>query len=107
MLAFKKDFPYFKVILRVKTFPSHEAKEYYRNELAREPDSLTANLGLGLLWQESSEFEHAIKYFKTAHNIDPESMIIIKHLAEVYISNDQLVLIHKLNSVHPEMDVFR
>jgi predicted Zn-dependent protease len=89
MSAFRKNFPYFKAILRVKNSPPHETREHYKNELSRNPDSLTANFGMGLLLQERSNYDQAVKYFQRAHQLDPESILIMKHLAEAYTSNDQ------------------
>lgn len=77
-------FPYFKTVVRARTGEPHEVEAEFRKELAKDPDSPLALFGLGVHWQERSEHDKAIENFQKAIKSRPDSLPIMRKLAESY-----------------------
>lgn len=82
--GFREMFPVFKTILRAKYLESHEAERLFRTDLEKNPDSVLAHFGLGIIWKERSEYAKAIHHLKKALEARPDALPILSHLGEAY-----------------------
>jgi predicted Zn-dependent protease len=81
---FRKLFPFLKTVLKAKYLESHEAERLFHRELDKDPDSTLAHFGLGIVWNERSEYLKSIDYFLKALKGQPESLLILRNLGEAY-----------------------
>ncbi|MFC1823983.1 M48 family metalloprotease [Thermodesulfobacteriota bacterium] len=86
---FRRQFPIFKTILRAKYTQVDQAERYFRKELEKNPASPSANFGLGMVYQQLSEYDQAIDHYKRALKQQPESELILANLGEAYQLNGQ------------------
>lgn len=77
-------FPFFKTVLRAKATDPHEAEKRFNQELEKDPSSTLAQFGLGIVWQERSELDRSIQHFQEALKNAPDSLPVLKELAETY-----------------------
>lgn len=81
---FRRLFPFLKTTLRAKYTAPQEAERLFRLELEKDPKSALARFGLGILCKERSEYVKAIDHFQKALSVQPESLPILRNLAEAY-----------------------
>lgn len=77
-------FPYFKAVVQARSGEPHDMEALYRKALAADPTSPVAQFGLGVVWQERSEHDKAIEYLRGALRSSPDSLPILRKLAESY-----------------------
>ncbi len=81
---FRELFPLFKTIVRAKSVDPQDAERVFNGELERNPDSVLANFGLGMVWKERTEYELALEHFQKALKGQPDSVPILRNLGETY-----------------------
>lgn len=81
---FRELFPFFKTIVRAKSVEPRDAERTFKRELEQNPDSVLAHFGLGLVWNERSEYDLAIKHFQKALARQPNSIPILRNLGKTY-----------------------
>jgi predicted Zn-dependent protease len=81
---YRKFFPLFKTILTAKYSDPLQAESAFKLELEKDPQSTYANFGLGIVWRESAEYNRAIGHFEKALKREPDSVLILRNLAETY-----------------------
>jgi predicted Zn-dependent protease len=84
IIELEADFPYFKSALIAKYLSFRDGKKFFENLLENDPYSSIGHFGLGLVWQERSEFRKAVDHFKVALESQPRSLILLRYLAEAY-----------------------
>ena len=75
-------FPFFKAGARAKGGDPHETEAYFLKEIEKAPDSAPAHYGLGILWQERSEYDKANTHFREALKSRPDCEPVLRKLAE-------------------------
>jgi beta-barrel assembly-enhancing protease len=83
---FRDLFPYFKTVVQARTGEPRDMEALYRKGLADDPGSSIAHFGLGVMWQQRSEHEKAIEHLRSALRGSPDSIPILRKLAESYQS---------------------
>jgi predicted Zn-dependent protease len=81
---FRDLFPFFKVTTVAKGGDPRETEVRFRKELDRNPDSALARFGMGVVWQGRHEQEKAVQEFQEALKSLPDSLPILRKLAESY-----------------------
>ena len=81
---FKKQFPYFKTIIKVLFLDTIEAEKQFQRALEKNPKSVTALFGMGIVNKERAEYQKACDYFQMSLEGDPDSLPVLQKLAEVY-----------------------
>ena len=81
---YRELFPFLKTILRARYFDPHEAERFFNAEIEKDPESILAHLGLGVVWKKRSEYDLAIDHFQKALKGKPDSPYILRSLGEVY-----------------------
>jgi predicted Zn-dependent protease len=81
---FRKDFPYFKTVLKAKYADPQQAETFFREQIEKDPMSPTAHLGLGVCYMERSEYPEAVRQLKEAVMMEPDSLPILTYLSEAY-----------------------
>lgn len=77
-------FLYFKSALIAKYLSFQDGKKFFENLLRDDPYSSIAHFGLGLVWMERSEYRKAVDHLKDALEREPNSLPILRYLAEAY-----------------------
>ena len=77
-------FPYFKSALIAMYLSFQDGKRFFENLLQNDPYSSIAHFGLGLVWMGRSEFRKAADHLKEALERQPNSLPILRYLAEAY-----------------------
>jgi len=85
----RRQFPIFQTILRAKYTQVDDAERLFLKELEKDPASYSAHFGLGMVYQERSEYDRAIDQYKKALAREPESELILANLGEAYQLNGQ------------------
>ena len=83
-IQLRKRFPFFKTILRAECMGSQEAERLFHLDLEKDPSSLLAHFGLGIVYREKSEYDRAIRHLKIALKEDPDSISILTNLGQTY-----------------------
>ncbi len=86
---FRDSYALFKTTLQARYLGSRDAKRLFQAELKKEPDSLLAHLGLGIVLKETGELPEAIKHLQIALERSPETIPVLRYLADAYILNGQ------------------
>jgi len=81
---FRALFPFFKTIVRAKSVEPRDAERAFKRELEKNPDSVLAHFGLGLVWNQRSEYDLAIEHFQKALTGQPNSVPILRNLGKAY-----------------------
>ena len=81
---YRQFYPVFKAILRAKYMESSEAERAFKLDLRKDPESIWAHFGLGIVLRERREYQKAIDYFHEALRRRPQSLFIMRNLAEAY-----------------------
>jgi predicted Zn-dependent protease len=81
---FRALWPFFKTIVRAKSVKPRDAERAFKRELEENPDSALAHLGLGLVWNQRSEYDLAIGHFQKALVAQPNSVPILRNLGKAY-----------------------
>jgi len=81
---FRHFYPIFKTILRAKYMESSDAERTFKRELAKDPDSIWAHFGLGIVLRKRREYQAAVDHFHEALRRRPQSLFILRNLAEAY-----------------------
>lgn len=81
---YREFFPIFKAILRAKYMDSTDAERAFNRDLGKDPESIWAHFGLGIVLRERQEYLKAIDHFHEALKKRPQSLFIIRNLAETY-----------------------
>ena len=82
-------FPIFKTVLIAKSMEPQAAERLFLKDLERDPDSVLAHFGLGMIWKERSEYDRAIVFFGKALDASPDALPILINLGETYILKGQ------------------
>ena len=83
-IQLRKRFPLFKTTLRAECMDSEEAERLFHLDLEKDPSSLLAHFGLGIVYREKSEYDRAIRHLKIALKEDPDSISILTNLGQTY-----------------------
>lgn len=86
---FKASYALFKTILQARYLESQDAKRLFSAELQKDPDSPLAHLGLGIVFKETGELPEAIKQLQIALAGLPETISVLRYLADAYQLNGQ------------------
>lgn len=81
---FRRLFPIFKTILRARSLESRDAERLFLEDLEKDPDSVLANFGLGIIWKERAEYEKAVHHLKRAMAGSPDALPVMTQLGEAY-----------------------
>jgi beta-barrel assembly-enhancing protease len=81
---FRDLFPFFKVSVSAKSGDPRETEARFRKELEKDPGSVLAHFGMGIVWQGRSEQERAVQQFQEALKGSPDSVPVLRKLAESY-----------------------
>ncbi len=81
---FRALFPFFKTIVRAKSLEPRDAERVFNRDLEKNPDSGLAHFGLGLVYNEKSEYDLAIKHFQKALLVQPKSVPVLRSLGRSY-----------------------
>jgi predicted Zn-dependent protease len=80
----RKSFPFFKTILTAKYLEARDAEKLLQRELDKDPGSVSARFGMGILCKERAEYPMAIEHFQRALKEQPDSLPILRNLGEAY-----------------------
>ena len=83
-LKYRELFPFYKVSVSAKSGDPQEMEIRFRKQLERDPDSVLAQFGMGIVWQGRSEYERAVQHFREALKSRPDSVPVLRKLAETY-----------------------
>jgi len=83
-LNLKNRFPLFKTIIQAKCLDSPKAEKLFSLDLEKNPASYLSHFGLGIVYRDRSQYDLAIRHFKTALNEKPEIIPILTNLGEAY-----------------------
>ncbi len=86
---FRALFPFFKTIVRAKSVEPRDAERVFNRELEKNPESALAHFGLGLVWNQRSEYDLAIKHFEKALRGQPDSVPVLRNLGKSYLMKGQ------------------
>ncbi len=86
---FRALFPFFKTIVRAKSVEPRDAERVFNRDLEKNPDSGLAHFGLGLVWNQRSEYDLAIEHFEKALRGQPDSVPVLRNLGESYLMKGQ------------------
>jgi predicted Zn-dependent protease len=81
---FRALFPFFKTIVKAKSLEPRDAEREFNRELEKNPDSGLAHFGLGLVYNEKSEYDLAMKHFQKALLVQPKSVPVLRSLGRSY-----------------------
>ena len=81
---FRALYPLFRTVLQAGYLETRDAKRLFQTELEKNPDSTLAHLGLGLALKNAGEYKESIKQIKMAYAGLPESIPVMRYLAEAY-----------------------
>ena len=88
-VQFRNQFPFVKVIMIAKYWSPSDSERFFKSELEKKPDAVSAHLGLGIVLKGQSDYEPAIDHFKKAIKENPDSLPILRFLGETLILNNQ------------------
>ena len=83
-VKYRQFFPIFKAILRAKYTDTKDAERAFNRDLKDDPKSIWAHFGLGIVLRETQEYAKAIENFYEALKRRPNSIFILRNLAETY-----------------------
>jgi predicted Zn-dependent protease len=83
-LKYRDLFPFYKVSVSAKSGDPQEMEIRFRKQLERDPGSVLAHFGMGIIWQGRSEYERAVQQFLEALKSHPDSLPVLRKLAESY-----------------------
>lgn len=81
---FRNLFPAFKAVSRAKTMDAPSAERLFKADLDKRPRDPYANLGLGLIYREKSDYDQAALCFKKASEEWGIRLPALRYLAETY-----------------------
>jgi len=81
---FRRLFPYFKAVVAAKSEDPANAEKLFGKELEKNPDSVPALFGAGIVQKEKLQYAGAIGYLEKALSKEPEILPILTALAESY-----------------------
>jgi predicted Zn-dependent protease len=103
---FRALFPFFKTIVRAKSVDPRDAERVFNRELEKNPDSALAHFGMGLVWNEKSEYDLAIEHFQKALLAQPKSVPVLRGLGKSYQMKGQdaeaIAVLEKALSIDPQ-----
>lgn len=82
--GFRRRFPAFKAVVRAKSMDAPTAERLFKDDLNKRPGDPFANLGLGLVYQQKSEYDLAISCFRKASEEEGTRLASMRYLAEAY-----------------------
>lgn len=77
-------FPLFRAVVVANSLDPAEAEDLFMMELDNDPRSVPANLGLGIVFKLSWEYELAVDHLKKAQAEAPRSVPVLVNLGETY-----------------------
>lgn len=81
---FRRLFPAFKAVVRARAMEPATAERLFKDELRKRPGDPFANLGLGLVYQQKSEYDLAIPCFRKASEEGSTRLASLRYLAETF-----------------------
>jgi len=81
---FRTDFPLFRTILRAVTLEPSVAEKRFHQDLKDHPEDTLPHFGLGMVYKARSEFNQALHHLKEALAAEPDSVPMLKMLAETF-----------------------
>ncbi|MBN1106473.1 MAG: M48 family metalloprotease [Deltaproteobacteria bacterium] len=81
---FRQLYPFFKTTVAAKTGDPSEMEAQFSKALEKDPGSVLAHYGLGIVRQDRSDYDKAISHFQAALKGSPDSLPILRRLAESY-----------------------
>jgi predicted Zn-dependent protease len=103
---FRALWPFFKTIVRAKSVEPRDAERVFNRELEKNPDSGLAHFGLGLVMNEKSEYDLAIKHFQRALLAQPKSVPVLRSLGKSYQMKGQdaeaIAILEEALSIDPQ-----
>lgn len=88
-VRFRNQFPFFKTIIIAKYWSPSDSERFFKSELEKNPNSISAHFGLGIVLKEQSDYDPAIDHLQKAMKESPDSLLILKLLGETLILNNQ------------------
>lgn len=82
-------FPFFKTIIQAKCLDPHDARRLFDRDLKKDPESVFAHLGLGIVDIESLEYPNAIRHLEKASALCPDFVPILTNLGTAYQMSGQ------------------
>lgn len=81
---FRSLFPIFKTVVRAKSLDPLDAKNIFNNELKKDREAFLPNLGLGIVYMRTLQYEQAIRHLKKAHKENPKFSPMMRYLGEAF-----------------------
>jgi len=81
---FRALYPFFRTTVTAKTGDPNDMEVRFNRELEKDPGSVLAHYGLGIVCQVRSDYDKAISHFHAALKGSPDSLPIMRKLAESY-----------------------
>ncbi|NLA74146.1 MAG: M48 family metalloprotease [Deltaproteobacteria bacterium] len=86
-LEFRKLYPVFRTIIMARYEQREEMTNYFSSELAKNPDSPLANLGMGIILKEKGDYQDSITHLEKSAKGLEEPYPVMSYLSEAYQSN--------------------
>ncbi|NLD35560.1 MAG: M48 family metalloprotease [Desulfatiglans sp.] len=85
--VFRELYPIFRTVIMAKYEQREEMTNYFSFELAKNPESPLANLGMGIILKEKGEYKGSITHLEKAVKTLTDPAPAISYLSEAYQSN--------------------
>lgn len=83
-MHFRALYPIFKTVVQATCLDSYEAEGLFKNALKKDPNNPMPHLGLGIVYEQRSEYAKAESNLKKALAARPDSVLILRTLGRVY-----------------------
>ncbi|MBN2417971.1 MAG: M48 family metalloprotease [Deltaproteobacteria bacterium] len=88
-IQFKKQYPVFRTIVMAKYEKKDEMINMFSSELSKNPDSPMANLGMGIVLKDNSEYKKSIEHLEKAVDGLADPLPVWRYLSEAYLFNNE------------------
>jgi tetratricopeptide (TPR) repeat protein len=86
---FRRLYPMFRTVVRAQSLETREAKRVFQLALKKDPNSSLAHLGLGIAFKNAGEYGPALQSIQVAFKEWPDSIPVMRCLAEAYQLNGE------------------
>jgi predicted Zn-dependent protease len=86
-LELRRLYPIFRTVIMAKYEQREEMTNYFSSELAKNPESPLANLGMGIILKEKGEYKDSITLLEKAVKTLSDPSPAVSYLSEAYQSN--------------------
>jgi len=84
VIRFRELFAFFQAVIRAKTLDPHDAEKLFLRELEKNPDSVSSQYGLGILYTETQDYEKALFHLKKTLKEKPDFDPVFTNLGKAY-----------------------